>query len=327
MIPRRKLISLLGGAAASWPLAARAQQPTMPVIGFLNPGSSESVMPDIQAFRDGLNQAGLVEGQNVVIEYRWARGQSGKLPALAAELVRQNVNVIVVTGIDATLATKAATSSIPIVFFFGADPIATGVVTSLSRPQGNLTGVTNLNLDLTRKRLELLHDLLPNATSLAFLFNPDNPTAKNLSRDLHQAASALGIRLHDLHAKTEADIFTAFANLEQLRASGLIIGADAFFNTRSRQLGALTLRHMIPTIYQFREFAEAGGLMSYGGSLAEGYRVAGLYAGRIIKGEKPSDLPVQQFSKIELIINLKRAKALGVLVPAGLSARADEIIE
>ncbi len=324
---RREFISLLGGATVAWPMAARAQHSAMPVIGFLNPGSSDSVMPHLHAFRDGLNQNGFIEGRNVGIEYRWAQGRSEQVPALAAELVRKNVNVIVVTGVGATLAAKTATSSIPIVFFVGADPIETGLVTSLSRPRGNLTGVTNLNLDLTRKRIELLHDLLPHATTLALLFNPANPTAEILSRDLHQAATALGIQLHVLHAKTETDISAAIANLDQLRASGLIIGADAFFNTRSKQLGALTLQHTIPAIYQFREFTEAGGLMSYGGSLTEGHRVTGLYAGRIIKGEKPGDLPVQQFTKIELIINLKTAKVLGVNIPLPLIARADEVIE
>jgi putative ABC transport system substrate-binding protein len=325
---RREFITLLGGAAAAWPLAGRAQQAErMRRIGFLSPGSSVSVTRHLQEFRNGLNQTGFVEGQSVAIDYRWAHGRSRQVPALAAELVRQNVDAIVVTGIGAALAAKAATSTIPIVFYVGADPVETGLVASLSRPGGNLTGLTNLNLDLTRKRMEVLHDLLPHATTLAVLLNPANPTAETLSRDLLQAASALAVQLHVLHATTETDISAAFSDLEQLRAGGLIIGADAFFNTRSEQLGALTLRHLIPAIYQFREFTEAGGLMSYGGNLTEGYRLAGAYVGRVLKGEKPGDLPVQQFTKIELIINLKTAKALGINIPLPLIARADEVIE
>jgi putative ABC transport system substrate-binding protein len=327
---RREVITLLGGAtAATWPLFARAQQAAIPVIGFLNAGSPEEHALNVAAFLEGLKDAGYVERQNVLIEYRWAEGQYERVPALATELVRRQVSVIVTP--DSTLAAtaaKMATTAIPIVFRIGTDPVEVGLVASLNRPGGNLTGVTTLGVGLGPKRLELLHELMPAATSVALLVNPINSAvADTASRELRAAIGPLNLQLHVLRASTEPEIDAAFAQLAQLRTGGLIIATDAFFNSRSAQLATLALRHGVPTIYQFREFTAAGGLMSYGGSVPDAYRLVGDYTGRILKGEKPAALPVQQSTKVELIVNLKTAKALGLTVPLSLLGRANEVIE
>jgi ABC-type uncharacterized transport system substrate-binding protein len=325
-IGRREFITLLGGAAA-WPLAARAQQRAVPVIGFLNGGSPEGYAPFVAAFRQGLKEADYVEGQNVTIEYRWAEGQYDRLPSLAADLVQQKVTVIAASSTPAALAAKAATSTVPIVFMAGGDPIKLGLVASLSRPGGNVTGSTNFSVEVGPKRLELARELFPGATTVALLVNPANPVAATVSKDLQAVADTLGVRLHVLHASTEADFEGAFATAAKLRVALVIGSADPWFNSHAAQLGALALRHSVPAIYQRREFAAAGGLMSYGGDTTGAYRLAGVYTGRILKGEKPADLPVVQSTKVELILNLKTAKALGITVPLPLSGRADEVIE
>jgi putative tryptophan/tyrosine transport system substrate-binding protein len=325
---RREFITLLGGAAFAWPLAARAQQQPMPVVGFLNGGTAEGYAPMVAAFRQGLKEAGYVEAQNVIIEYRWAEGQYDRLPSLAAELVQQKVSVIAATTTPAALAAKAATSTVPIVFTTGGDPIKLGLVASLGRPGGNVTGSTQLSVEVGPKRLELARELFPGATTFALLVNPANPLAATVSKDLEAAADTLGMRLHVLHASTEADFEAAFATATQLRAAALVISTpDPMFGSHAAQLGALALRHRVPAIYFRREFAASGGLMSYGASITETYRLAGVYTGRILKGEKPADLPVVQSTKVELILNLKTARALGVTVPLPLSGRADEVIE
>jgi putative ABC transport system substrate-binding protein len=324
---RREFITLLGSAAA-WPLAARAQQPAIPVIGFLNGASPDGYAPSVASFRQGLKEAGYVEGQNATIEYRWAENHYDRLPALAAGLVQQKVTVIAATTTLAALAAKAATSTVPIVFTTGGDPIKLGLVASLRRPGGNVTGSTQLSVEVGPKRLELARELLPGATTFALLVNPANPLAATVSKDLQAVADTLVVRLHVLHASIEADFEAAFATAAQLRAAALVISTpDPLFGSHAAQLGALALRHSVPAIYFQREFAAAGGLMSYGGSITETYRLAGLYAGRILKGEKPADLPVVQSAKVELILNLKTAKALGITVPLPLSGRADEVIE
>jgi putative ABC transport system substrate-binding protein len=325
-LKRRQFMTFLLGAAAAWPLDARAQQPALPVVGFLNSrgaGENETILV---AFRRGLQEAGYVEGQNVTIEYSWADNQYDRLPMLAADLVGRRVAVIVSNG-PPIKTVKAATSTIPIVFAVGFDPLTFGLVSSLSRPGGNLTGVSILDVEIGPKRLELLRELIPTATVVALLVNPTTPAADAIARDVQAAARLLGLQLHVLHAATDRDFDAVFATLAQLRADALIIGGDPFFTSRSRQLGELTLARRVPAIYEFHEFAAAGGLISYGTSLADAYRQVGSYTGRILKGEKPSDLPVQQATKVELILNLKTAKALGIAVPNSLLGRADEIIE
>jgi putative tryptophan/tyrosine transport system substrate-binding protein len=325
---RRDFIKVIAGTAASWPLAARAQQPAMPVIGFMNASSPEGYARQLAAFLRGLGEAGYVDGRNVVIEYRWAEGQNDRLPAMAADLVHREVAVIAATSSPAALAAKAATTTIPIVFESGFDPVKLGLVASLNRPGGNVTGVTQLNIEMAPKRLELLHELVPKATVMALLVNPaDSPLADSESSKILSAAHILGLELPILNASTEGDIDAGFASLVQLKAGGLVIGGGALLNSRSKQLAALAAQYAIPAIHESREFVAAGGLMSYGGSITDSYRLAGGYTGRILKGEKPSDLPVQQGTKVELYINLKTAKALGINVPATMQARADEMIE
>jgi putative ABC transport system substrate-binding protein len=293
---RREFITLIGGAAAAWPLAARSQQPAMPVVGFLGSASPDLYAKALGWFRQGLSETGYVEGRNVTVEYRWADGQNDRLPGLAADLVRHQVNVIVAPGsTPAALAAKAATATIPIIFQLGTDPVVAGLVPRLARPGGNVTGVTNINTELAPKRLELPRELIPTAKIIALLVNPTSPfITENISRDLQSAARALGLQLQILNASTERDFDTAFATLAQLRADALVIAPDAMFISRSEQLGALTLRHAVPAITQYREFAVAGGLMSYGGNSAEAVRLLGIYTGRVLKGEKPADLPVVQ---------------------------------
>jgi putative ABC transport system substrate-binding protein len=323
-IGRRDFITLLSGAAA-WPLAARAQQPAMPVVGFLST-SPGPVGPIVVGFRGGLNATGFTEGQNVAIEFRWA-DQYDQLPALAADLVHRQVNVIAASGLPAAVAAKAATGAIPIVFQLASDPVALGLVASLNRPGGNVTGLTSLNEEIGPKRLELLHEVLPTATIIALLMNPTSPNLETLSRDMQAVARTLRLELPVLQASNERDLDTVFATLPRVQAGGLVAGAHAFFNSRSERIAALALRHAVPMITPYREFAVAGGLMSYGHSIIEQHRQAGIYVGRILKGEKASDLPVQQATKVELIINLKTATALGVTFPLSLLGRADEVIE
>jgi putative ABC transport system substrate-binding protein len=309
------------------PPGARAQQPAIPVIGFLNSRAAGDDPQLLAAFRQGLQEAGYVEGQNVAIEYRFAEGQDDRLPALAADLVRRHVAVISANGLAAQAA-KAATATIPIVFTAGYDPVEVGLVASMSRPGGNITGVTVLDVELGPKRLELLHALVPTATIIAVLVNPADPArAETITRTIQAAARNLRLQLEVLHASTDRDFDRLFASLVQLRAGGLVIGGDPFFNSRSGQLGTLTLRHAVPTIYQLRAFAAAGGLMSYGANLTDSYRLNGVYTGRILHGEKPGDLPIQGATKVELVINLKTAKALGLTIPQSLLVRADEVIQ
>jgi putative ABC transport system substrate-binding protein len=323
---RRDLITLLGGAAA-WPIAARAQQAVMPVIGFLNSGSPNPDGSRQRSFRQGLMQAGFVEGRNVGFEYRWADNELDRLPELAADLVSRKVSVIFASGGPRpALAAKAATTSIPIVFTLGVDPVATGLVASLNRPGGNLTGFTTRNVEVGKKKLEVIHEVMPGAP-LALLVNPTNSSTEAQVRDAQAAARFLGLDLQILRASTEREFDGAFAKLAQQRARGLSIAADPFFTYHIEQLAALTLRHGVPAIHHYREFAAAGGLMSYGARTTEFDRVAGLYAGRILKGEKPADLPVQQSTEVELVINTKTAKALGLTFPLTLLGRADEVIE
>jgi putative ABC transport system substrate-binding protein len=328
-IGRRAFISLVGSAAVSWPLAARAQQVPLPAIGFLGSTSPGTYAIRLGAFREGLKEAGYVEGQNVAIEYRWAEGQYERLPALAAELVQRQVAVIAAAGgTPSALAAKAATSTIPIVFETATDPIKLGLVASLNRPGGNLTGVTNQNVEVGPKRLAILRELMPTATTIAVLVNPTSPAlTEQTLNGLQPGAQALGMQLHIVQASTERDFDPAFETMVQLRADALAIGPDLFFNSKLEQLAARALRQALPAIHTYREFAAVGGLMSYGASEAEFYRLVGVQVGKILNGAKPAELPVQQSTKIELIINLKTAKALGIAVPQSLLARADEVIE
>jgi putative tryptophan/tyrosine transport system substrate-binding protein len=324
---RRKFIRLMGGAAVAWPFAARAQSSAMPVVGFLGTRASGDDPQLLTTFRSGLKEVGYVEGQNVAMEYRFANNQYDRLPALAAELVRRQVAVIVANG-AAAKAAKEATQTIPIVFVAGFDPVEGGLVASMSRPEGNITGVSILDVELGPKRLQLLHELAPTAIIIAALVNPSDPArAETTSKELQAAAHTLGLQLHVLLASTDRDFDTVFERLVELRAGGLVIGGEPFFNSRSEQLGALTIRHAMPAIYQLRSFAAAGGLVSYGGSLTDAYRLVGIYTGRILKGEKPADLPVRQSTKVEMVINLKTAKMFGITVPQSLLGRADEVIE
>ena len=325
-IVRRKFLATLGGAAA-WPLAARAQQPAMPVIGLLS-GTDREATSQLDAIWQGLNEAGYVEGRNVAMEYRWAEGQLDRLPALAADLVRRQVAVIVaIQSAAAPLAAKAATATIPIVFSIGGDPVKLGLVSSINRPGGNVTGTSFLYNTLAPKRLELLHELVPNAAVIGLLVNPKNPASKSETSDVQTAASALGLKIVVQNASSYHDIDAAFAHFVQRRVAALTFAADSVFNKQRDQLIALAARHAVPTMYFSHEFTAAGGLMSYGGDMTNAYRLTGVYAGRILKGEKPGDLPVQLAVKVEFVVNLKTAKTLGLAFPLPLLGRADEMIE
>lgn len=328
-VRKREFLSLVGGVAIGWPLVARTQQLATPVIGLLGSASPDLWAARLRAFRQGLSEAGYIEGQNVTIEYRWAEGQNDRLPALALELVDRQVTVLAaVGGTPAALAAKAATAKIPIVFEIASDPIEVGLVATLARPGGNLTGVTTLNAEVAPKRLQLLHELVPEAKSVGLLVNPTNPNlAASTTKILQASARGLGVQLDVLQASSVLDFDAAFASVTKLGAGALVIGADPLFTSRLGQLAELALRHAVPTVYEFREFTAAGGLLSYGASLTDTFRLAGAYASRILKGDKPGDLPVQQATKVELTINLTTAKAFGLTVPISLLGRADELIE
>jgi len=324
---RRDFITIIASTAAAWPVAVRAQQ-TMPVIGFINAASAQNYARQLAAFHKGLAQTGYVNGQNVVIEYRWADDQNDRLPAMAADLVHRQVAVIAATSTPAAIAAKATTTTIPIVFEMGGNPVELGLVASLRRPGGNVTGVTGLNVEVAPKRLELLHELLPTVRVMALLVDPtDSTTASPTVNEVLAAARAFGLQLHVLQASSERDFEGVFAKLSQLGAGGLVVAGGPFFASHGEQLAAMALRHAVPVAFQRREFTTAGGLLSYGSDLTESYRLAGIYTGQILKGDKPADLPVQQATKVELYINLKTAKTFGITVPLTLSGRADEVIE
>jgi putative ABC transport system substrate-binding protein len=325
---RRQFITLIGGMAIAWPVAARGQQPPLPVIGFLSSASAEPYKPFVSAYRSGLKESGFVEGQNIAIEFRWAEGHYDRLASLAAELVRRPVTVIAASGgLPSVSAAKAATATIPIVFTLGSDPVKFGIVASLNRPGGNITGVSLLAYLLDAKRVELLHELVPSAKVFTMLVNPKNTQVEAQLTDFQASTRSLGLAQIILEASTERDIDTAFTTLVQQRGNALVVSADPFFLSKRDQIIALAAHHMVPSIYEWREFANAGGLISYGVSLKDAYRQAGVYAARILKGEKPFDLPVVQPTKFELVINLKTARALGILVPQSLQVAADEVIE
>lgn len=326
---RREFLTLLGCLTVAWQRPARAQKPPMPVVGFLSSSSPDLYAVRLRAFRQGLKDAGYVEGQNVEIEFRWAEDQNSRLSLLAAELVQRRVDVIVAGGgTPAAVAAKAATTTTPIIFELGADPVRMGFVASLDRPGGNLTGLANLNVEVGPKRLELLHELLPSVTVVAALVNPANPAlAEPFLRSLQGAGQKLGLEVHVLNASTEGDFDEVFAELIRLKAGALVISPDVFFSSHVEQLAALAIHHRVPAVYQYRPFVDAGGLLSYGSDEADIYHLVGIYAAKVLKGEKPANLPVQQSTKVELIVNLKTAKALGLSVPAALLARADEVIE
>lgn len=324
---RREFISLLGGLAAI-PLTARAQQAAMPVVGYLSAASPDEGEPRAAAFRRGLQEAGYVVGQNVTIEYRWANQQIDRLPAIAADLVQRHVNVIAATTTTAALAAQAATTTIPIVFETGSDPVRLGLVANLNQPGGNVTGVSSLVVEVGPKRLELLHELLPTAKVMAHLLNPDDRAlAQAQGREVLSAARKRGLELHVLNARSEGDFDAVFADVKRLRAGGLVIGVGSVFLGGLKKLADLTIRHAVPAISQYRDFPAAGGLMSYGSDILDSYRLAGIYTGRVLKGENPAELPVMQATKFELVINLKTAKALGLTVPNTLVGRADQLIE
>jgi putative tryptophan/tyrosine transport system substrate-binding protein len=325
---RREVIALISGAVAAWPLAARAQQKPAPVIGFVGLGLPGPSAPDVAAFRRGLSETGYVEGQSLTIEYRWAEGRPDRLPALAVDLVDRKVDVIAtVGGTPAALAAENATSTIPIIFFTGNDPVATGLVDSLARPGGNLTGVAIMATELTPKRLELLSELVPQAGKIALLVNPTVSATEGVIKDMQEAARTKGVQLPILKASTESEIETVFAAFAQQQAAGLVVGVDSFFTSQREQLVALASRYAVPAIYSGRQFAAIGGLISYGTSNTAAFRQLGVYAGKILKGAKPVDLPVERPTRFELVVNLKTAKALGLTVPPSILARADEVIE
>ena len=324
---RREFIALIGSAAIALPVVARAQQPAMPVIGFLSPGSLEADTSRMNAVRQGLAEIGYVEGQNAAIEYRGAQYQHDRLSALAADLVNRRVAAIIVVSASGALAAKAATNTIPIVFSIGADPVQLSLVTSLNRPSGNITGIYVLNVAVTGKRLELLRESVPTARVIGYLANPKSAATAPETKELHEAARALGVELRVLNAANESEIDTAFATLAKERSVPLVVSSDNLFTDRPVRLAVLAARHAIPAICPYREFAAAGGLMSYGTDLADAYRVVGAYAGRILKGAQPTDLPVHQAVKVELVINLQAAKALGIAIPLPLLGRADQVIE